>query len=249
MNLLLAAIIFTLTPDTQFGAKSNTIFFAGTLNNTGSLAIFLNDMQITATGLTGNTNAFFANVPGILAPSGTYSDIVFAVTGSVAGDYSGTVTITGGTNIFDTTTLASESFQVTITETPFGAWQWQQFGTTNSSIAGDLADPDADTSANALEYALGLDPNTPDAGGLPFGEGDPSCDCLTLVYTKAHAATDVSYRIEGADDPGGAWTTNGITETIIDADTLTMTIRARDAGNPFTVTGKRFLRLKVTQSP
>lgn len=100
-----------------------------------------------------------------------------------------------------------------------------------------------------LEYALHLDQDIAGATGLPVGERDAACNCLTLTYTKVLSATDLSYTVEAADDPGGPWNITGITQSIIDATTLTLTILASDAGNTFSATGERFLHLKVTRLP
>jgi len=102
---------------------------------------------------------------------------------------------------------------------------------------------------NLLEYALHLDPNVASATGLPLGEGDSTCDCLSLTYPKTLAATDLRYTVEAADEPGGPWSTNGVAEAIIDADLFTMTIRASDTGNSFATTGKRFMHLRVIRLP
>src|SRR5437762_10965681 len=104
MNILIAALVLTLTPDVQYGARSNQVIFTGMLSNTNITGdVFLNDIQIIVpSGLAGQLNTFFANVPGILSSGQTYSDIVFAVainSNTPPGNYSGAVTITGGTNI------------------------------------------------------------------------------------------------------------------------------------------------------
>jgi len=221
--------------------------------------VFLNDIQVSFTGiatnyLTANTNAFFANVPGILSPGETYSDIVFAVAISSttpSGDYFGTVTIQGGTNILAADNLASQPFQISSSDTLFDAWRVEQFGasTNNPAISGDLADPDGDAVVNLLEYALHSDPNVADASGLPIPASDPSCGCLSLIYTKTLAATDLIYTPEAADALDGPWSTNGLTQAIIAADTETLTIRANDTAHPFAASGKRFMHLKVTRLP
>jgi len=255
-----ADVICTLTPVVQYGVKGNEVVFTGALSSTNLTGdVFLNNIQISFTGvatncLTTETNVFFANVPGILSPGETYSDVVFAVaisSNTPAGDYFGTVTIVGGTNIFDTTALASQPFQVTSADTPFGTWQSLEFGTNaaNSAISGDLADPDGDGIVNLLEYALHLDPDVASAAGLPTPGSDPSCGCLTLTYTKVIGATDLIYTAEASDDPGGPWSTNGITQVFIAADTLTLTIKASDAANPYGTATKRFIHLKVTRLP
>jgi hypothetical protein len=116
-----ADLAFTLTPAAQSVAISNNVVFTGTLNNMcATNDLFLNDIQVTFIGAATNdlaayTNTFYANVPGILLPGETYSDVVFAVgilAGTPTGDYFGTVTILGGSNIFAETALTSLTFQV-----------------------------------------------------------------------------------------------------------------------------------------
>src|ERR1035438_1304360 len=99
-----ADLAFVLTPAVRSGVGSNEFFFTGTLIN-ASLTdnLFLNDIQFDfideAGHLAAETNVFFANVPGILLPFETYSDVVFAITINPAtppGQYFGFVTIQGG---------------------------------------------------------------------------------------------------------------------------------------------------------
>jgi len=364
-----ADLSFVLTPAVQSGTSSNEIVFTGTLFNTSLTSnLFLNDIQIIFTGagtnyLAADTNSFFANVPGILLPGETYSDVVFAVgitPGTPAADYFGSVTFLGGSNIFAATNLGSQSFQistpglstvnilattpdaykrgalpgaftisragatnadltvdysiggtasnglnysslsssviipaglasvtisvapladstvdgdltvvltlssapaynlgtpvnatVTIHDTPFNDWRLANFGTNanNDAVSGDLADPDGDGIVNLLEYGLNLNPNSPSASGLPTAHVDPGCGCLTLIYTKVLAATDLTYTPEAADAPSGPWSTNGITQSVIGSDATTQTIQANDAGNPIAVSTNRFMHLKVTRLP
>lgn len=330
--------------------------------------LFLNDIRISFTCaatnyLAADTNVFFANVPGILLPGETYSDVVFAVVispGTPRGDYFGSVTLLGGSNIFAATTLASQCFHlstpglgaisilatapdayklgalpgafaisrsgathadlavsyfiggtasngfnysalsnsvvipaglasatisvtpladnavggdltvvltlsssttdslgtpvsatVTIHDTPFNTWRLAEFGTNanNEAISGDLADPDGDGIVNLLEYALHLNPNVPDASGLPTPQLDPTCGCLRLTYTRLIAATDLTYTPETASGPSGPWSTNGITQTVIAADGVTQTIQASDLAHPIATASNRFMHLKVTRQP
>jgi hypothetical protein len=255
-----ADVTFTVTPSVQYGVKNKEVVFTGTLSNTNLTGdLFLNDIQISfacaATNyLTASANTFFANVPGILSPGETYSDVVFAVaisSNTPAGDYFGTVTIVGGTNIFDVTVLANQMFQVSVFDTPFDVWRFEQFGinTNDPAISGELADPDGDGIVNLLEYALNLDPNVADVAGLPASQIDPSCGCLTLTYTKVLGATDLIYAPEAAGDPGGPWGTNGVTETVMDADTVAQTVKASDTGYPVATSTNRFMHLRITPLP
>ncbi|MGD0614390.1 MAG: hypothetical protein ABSA69_02995 [Verrucomicrobiota bacterium] len=118
-----ADLAFELTPAVESGVVSNEIVFNGTLINTSPTdTLFLNSIQFSfidaAAGyLAADTNVFFANVPGILAPLETYSDVVFAIVLNPAappGQYFGIVTVQGGTNIFDSTDLASPIFEVSV---------------------------------------------------------------------------------------------------------------------------------------
>src|ERR1017187_6367981 len=124
-----ADLAFVLTPAVRSGVGSNEFFFTGTLINTSLTDnLFLNDIQFDFIGeavgyLAADTNAFFANVPGILLPFETYSDIVFGITIDPAtppGQYFGFVTIQGGTNIFAADNLASPIFEVSLPPAALG---------------------------------------------------------------------------------------------------------------------------------
>jgi hypothetical protein len=356
-----ADLSFVLTPSVQACARSNEVFFTGILSNTDPTNdLYLNDIQFIANGsFTPDSNAFFANVPGILSAGQTYSDVVFGVSinpTTPAGDYFGAVTILGGSNIFASNNLATQPFQistidvsisanvadaykfgaqpgsfvvtcvggsdlslvvnyairgtatngfnyssiansvtcadaipsniaiipledgmvdgdktvvltlsnstayniatpasatVTIHDTPFNAWLLAEFGTNanNPAISGDLADPEGDGIVNLLKYALDMNPTVPSVQGLPTSRIDPACDCLTLTYTEVLSAIDLTYSAEAASGPGGPWSTNGITSTVITNNGVTQTIKASDAANPLTVASQRFMHLKVTLQP
>ncbi len=248
-----AGLSFVLTPNVQIGARGAEVTFTSILSNTDPTAdAYLNGIQVTIdSNLTTVTNDFFANVPGILTAGQTYSDTVFSVaiaSATPTGNYSGTITMLGGTSIFSANSLASQSFEVSVDATPFSVWQLLEFGAnaTNPAVSGDLADPDNDGIANLLEYALNLNPNIAGQAGLPTAQLDASCGCLTLIYTRVVSATDIKYSVEGASDPGGSWSTNGIIETVIGGDGVTQTNKANDAGNPIATSGRRFMHLRVT---
>jgi hypothetical protein len=124
-----ADLAFALTPIVRSGVGSNEFFFTGTLTNASLTdTLFLNDIQFdfideVAGYLTADTNVFFANVPGILLPWETYSDIVFGIEINPAtppGQYFGFVIIRGGTNIFAATDLVSPRFEVSLPPAALG---------------------------------------------------------------------------------------------------------------------------------
>jgi len=116
-----AELGFVLKPAMQSGGTGGQIIFTGTLTNQSLTEnLFLNGVQITfndTTNLLADTNVFFANVPGILLPGETYTDLIFAVainSNAVPGSYSGTVIISGGTNVFAAADLAGHPFEVSL---------------------------------------------------------------------------------------------------------------------------------------
>ena len=124
-----ADLAFVLTPAAQSDIGSNEVVFAGTLTNTSLTDnLFLNNIQLgfiaAATNyLSADTNVFFANVPGILLPGETYSDVVFGVTIAPAtppGQYFGIVTIQGGTDIVVLTNLVSPRFEISLPPAAMG---------------------------------------------------------------------------------------------------------------------------------
>jgi hypothetical protein len=68
-----------------------------------------------------------------------------------------------------------------------------------------------------------------------------------LIYTKVLSATDLTYTPEAATDPGGPWSTNGVTQAMLGSDGVTLTNKASDTGNPIATSGKRFMHLRVTR--
>jgi hypothetical protein len=112
---------FILTPGALSGIGSNEVVFAAALTNASPTdTLYLNDIQLSFTDaatnyLAADTNVFFANLPGVLLAGETYTDVVFgvAINPSIPpGNYSGAVTLVGGSDIFATNNLASQTFQV-----------------------------------------------------------------------------------------------------------------------------------------
>ena len=114
-----AALTASLSPSVQNSASGQTLVFCGTLANTSTTdELFLNDIQFALTGsaaasVVSGSNAFYANVPGILLPGQSYTGEIFSVAlgGSAPpADYGGTVTLQGGADIFSAGDLATAPF-------------------------------------------------------------------------------------------------------------------------------------------
>ncbi len=112
---------------------------------------------------------------------------------------------------------------------------WENWIATNwlpataSSTNGPAADPDGDGIPNALEYALGLNPNAASTAGLPqfslVAESGETYGALT--FTRVKAATDIEYLPSVRSDlNSGAWTTLTEIVSVVDhGEAETVTVR------------------------
>lgn len=110
-------------------AGSNEVVFTGALTNSSLTNVYLNNIQFSLTNaatnyLTGDTNIFFQNLPGIFVTNETYSnDIVMGVyinPATPVGTYSGTASVDGGGDEFATNDLADVSFQISLAPPALG---------------------------------------------------------------------------------------------------------------------------------
>lgn len=119
---LSAGVIFTLDAPVFVGTPGTTFDITGSLTNSGSDPSFLNTAYgtLSSVDLDFDYANFFVLVPRVLSSGDLYSSspIFSVVAGTQAqpGDYYGSFTIIGGVdeNAFDE--LATQNFQVTITE-------------------------------------------------------------------------------------------------------------------------------------
>ncbi|HEY3762379.1 MAG TPA: hypothetical protein VGN23_11595 [Verrucomicrobiae bacterium] len=125
MTLVIAArasLSFSLTPSVLPGTGSNEVVFVGALTNNSLTNLYLNNIQFTFTNaatnyLSGDTNFFFQNLPGIFSSNETYTDValgVFVSSSTPAGNYSGAASIQGGGDEFATNDLTDISFQIVL---------------------------------------------------------------------------------------------------------------------------------------
>ena len=114
-----------------------------------------------------------------------------------------------------------------------------------------MAIPAGDGIPNLLKYALNLNPKAPGASGLPVAGliSTGSGNFMTLTYTQAIAASDITYVPEVSSDLQ-TWNSgvgyvapfsvtnngDGVTETVIVEDLLQLS-----------GTGRHFMRLMITR--
>lgn len=116
---LWAQLGFSLAPAVQNGNAGDYVTFSAALTNNSTSNLFLNGIQFTgftSTNLSPDTNAFFANVPGVLLPGEVYTGPVFRVLSTAAtapGDYFGSVSLHGGPTITNFDNLSTNTFQLT----------------------------------------------------------------------------------------------------------------------------------------
>lgn len=120
-----ADLAVTLTPGAQIANGSSDTIFSGTVTNTGTADIFLNDIGVTLMPpggpyFTVDRNFFFESVPGVLSPGETYSGPIFKISIAKApsGSYAGTASILGGADISSQGSLPGVNFMLQIVHRP-----------------------------------------------------------------------------------------------------------------------------------
>ena len=356
-----ASLTIALVPSPQVAEQGAELIFSGTLTNASATdKLFLNDLDATLTGssaahLSLKTNAFFANIPGVLMPGETYTGVLFriAISRLAPSDlYGGTIAVLGGAGIFATTNLATANFTiaspvadivatdpiacefgpengafivartgntagaltipiatsgtaingttynsvgssmtipagavsatipivpipdsiaqgdrmaivtlgngsgynlgansaatVVVRDKPIDEWRFDKFANdANVSFAGDLADREGDGVRNLLEYALNLEPLTPDGTAQPTMTIESGY--LTLSYVPKSWATDLTYVVESSSDLIN-WRADDV-ETVDVEDREPperVTMRYK---NPVSPAGRAWLRLSITRGP
>ena len=104
-----------------------------------------------------------------------------------------------------------------------------------------LQDPDRDGAPNLLEFALGSNPASGSATGLPL----PSIngDTLSITYQR-YTGCDLSFIVEASHDLV-SWSSATVTESMIASSGSLQTWKAVDT-SPVSSGARRYLRVRVT---
>jgi hypothetical protein len=150
---------------------------------------------------------------------------------------------------------ATTAATLTLTESPFAAWQFNRFGANANTpaIAGPTVDLDGDGRLNLLEFATNTDPLvreiTPPESSLLEVDPNDGNTYLAFLYKRRLAASGITYHVETSTDfsiwKEGAPDVIELSHTP-DAGGITETVKARAAA-PVSAGGQRFIRLRVTQ--
>ena len=134
---------------------------------------------------------------------------------------------------------------------PYDAWKQTNFTTqqlAQSSVSGDLSDPDHDGVPNLIEYGLGTDPNKTSMIGLPTLS--TTGDYLSLTFTRQKWAADITYRIEATGDLTSSWTEIWSSSSVPygDGNNASESVTVQDSVSVSSAsTHRRFMRLKITK--
>ena len=157
----------------------------------------------------------------------------------------------GGVFIDGVTITRYGTVTIVVGPAPYDAWKQTNFTTqqlAQSSVSGDLSDPDHDGVPNLIEYGLGTDPNKTLMIGLPTLS--TTGDYLSLTFTRQKWAADITYRIEATGDLTSSWTEiwssssvpygggNNASESVTVQDSVSVSSAS---------THRRFMRLKITK--
>ena len=125
---------------------------------------------------------------------------------------------------------------------------WQQVtwpGITDPNTIGPDADPDADGITNLLEWALLLDPTSPDTFKPAFSRDG---DYLLFTYTRRKTAPgEASFQVERSDNLGNDWSADDVVTA--PAQSIDDTSESVVTNIPVGPDGRRFVRVRVTAKP
>ncbi len=127
--------------------------------------------------------------------------------------------------------------------TNYNEWKDLHFGA-GSPNAGDDLDPDHDGIRNLMEYATGSSPTTYSVG--PTTINPPASGVMYFEYNRSVTAmSEITYQVEWRDDLSpGAWSSVGVTETILNTLNGIQKVRATV---PTGSGPRRFVHLKITK--
>jgi hypothetical protein len=215
--------------------------------DTNLLALTLN-YTVSGTAVSG---VDYAPLPGsITIPAGALAtNIVVAPLGSNLASNQATVTLTLVPSANFTGTSLSNA-TIVILDRPINVWRRASFTPAelaDPSTSGDLADPDHDGLSNLMEYALGLPPKDPTTANRPHAS--VATGYLTLTYTRAKAAADVSLVVEQSNDLATWHSGTNYVQQVSVVDQGSTQLITMQTLVPVGASAANFVRLHATRLP
>jgi hypothetical protein len=157
----IAAIINAVNIPPVIGSVTNRSLAVSA--STGAIGFSVSDAETApqhlALSASSSNTGLVQNTGIALSGGGTNRTVTVTTLSNRLGVATITLTVNDGTRV----TL--EDFTLAVTGSAAETWRFDRFGTTaNSGSAADGANPDGDAWSNAVEYVLGTDPLTPNAG-------------------------------------------------------------------------------------
>ena len=127
------------------------------------------------------------------------------------------------------------------------AWQFTHFGSSLATDAGIDQDPDNDNQTNLYEFAYGSDPNAKNDTSQPIQFDGTKFTVTRRIGTNA----GLTYTLEESSTlQNGSWTTVGnITSNVTSTSGEFETVEITKTSGTWVSGERKFLRLKVEQSP
>lgn len=201
-----------------------------------------NGFATTALFEFGPTSSYGQSVPLTLVnEAGTEAENVEAVlSGLMAGTtyhYRLTATTSAGSRSTPDSTFSTFS--------SLEVWRQSHFGSAaNTGASADTSDLDLDGLPNLLEWACGLVPSQTSRLQTAVAS---SGGIIEFTYPRDTSAVGAVYAVEWSDTlPGTAWSTTGVSETVLGQAGTIQTIKAT---LPAGTQGNRFVRLRVQGPP
>ena len=244
--------VIQLSAETATGVEGTTLTVTATRTggSLGALSVGYSTVAGTATA------ADFTAASGSLAwtdgDSATKS-ITIPITSDALNDSGETFTLNLGEGLLGSALLGTTQ-QATITvKTAFGAWQAANFTPlelADSTISGDLADPDGDGRPNLIEFSLGSNPRLPDSSGPTSSLVTVSTSkYLALTFRRRTPALDLAYTVQNGNSLTAWGTTAVIVGSPVNNGDGTETVTYRDNIALSAAPGPRFLRVQVQRTP
>ncbi|WOO39753.1 PKD domain-containing protein [Rubellicoccus peritrichatus] len=156
---------------------------------------------------------------------------------------------------------SSDTVTITIRSAPFNQWLTAHFTEeemADTSLSGDLADPDIDGIINLIEYALGLDPRLTSMAGQPLVQFNGTH--LDFQLTRLTTRTDLTYEVLASNNLESGWSViarsiggaafvdvDGGTASIDESGSETVNVTVTDSVALEENLRSRFMKLRVLQ--